>query len=344
MSLGFLSAVSASVGLFVLTWLLSIRLKNVSIMDCIWGLSFVVISWAAFSQLAEYSTTQLVLLAIVSIWGLRLSLYLIKRAWGKEEDYRYQSIRAKYDPGFWWKSLGIVFAFQFVLSLLISSPLIYVFLQGKQEAHPIFLAFAVLLWAIGFYFEVVGDWQLTQFKNNPQNKGKVLDTGVWHLTRHPNYFGDGLQWCAFYLVAAGIGGFWTIYSPVMMVYFLRRVTGADLLEKKLVKSKPGFEEYMRTTPAFIPDLRKLWRPKAQNISDNDAFVSLVQLCREDEDLQRWVMALIRMDDFDRQSMLHSKINELRLKQVPEEHIHIFECQSRREILAKIQDVLSETEN
>jgi steroid 5-alpha reductase family enzyme len=117
---------------------------------------------------------------------------------------------------------------------------------------------AIALWAIGFFFEAVGDAQLSRFKSNPENKGKVLQSGVWRYTRHPNYFGDSAQWWAFYLIAAAAGGWWTIFSPILMTLLLVRVSGVALLEKSLKDKKPGYAEYMERTNAFIP-----WFPKRE---------------------------------------------------------------------------------
>jgi steroid 5-alpha reductase family enzyme len=113
-----------------------------------------------------------------------------------------------------------------------------------------------LLWGIGFIFEAGGDWQLARFRANPDNQGKLLNTGLWRYTRHPNYFGDAAQWWSFYLIAAAAGGFWTIFSPIIMTLLLRRVSGVTMLEKSLKDSKPGYKEYIETTNAFIP-----WFPR-----------------------------------------------------------------------------------
>lgn len=108
----------------------------------------------------------------------------------------------------------------------------------------------------GFVFEAGGDWQLMRFKANPANRGKVLQSGFWHYTRHPNYFGDALQWWAFYLIALSGGGWWTIFSPLLMTYLLVRVSGVAMLEKSLQDAKPAYREYIERTSPFFP-----WFPK-----------------------------------------------------------------------------------
>jgi steroid 5-alpha reductase family enzyme len=109
---------------------------------------------------------------------------------------------------------------------------------------------------VGFFFEAIGDWQLARFKADPANKGKVLATGVWRYTRHPNYFGDSAQWWGYYLIAAAAGAFWTVLSPLLMTFFLLRVSGVTMLESSLVDRKPQYREYIETTSAFIP-----WFPR-----------------------------------------------------------------------------------
>jgi len=124
-------------------------------------------------------------------------------------------------------------------------------------------AAAVIVWIIGFVFEAGGDAQLAAFKANPANKGRLLNTGLWRYTRHPNYFGDAAQWWAYYLLAVGAGGWWTIFSPIIMTLFLIKVSGVGLLEKTLAQTKPGYREYMETTSAFVP-----WFPKRRGSFDS----------------------------------------------------------------------------
>ena len=123
--------------------------------------------------------------------------------------------------------------------------------------------FGLLVRTVGFFFEAVGDWQLSRFKADPVNKGKLLSSGVWRYTRHPNYFGDAAQWWGFYLIAAAAGGFWSIFSPIIMTLLLRNVSGVSMLEKTLKNTKAGYQEYVETTNAFIP-----WFPRKITIPDD----------------------------------------------------------------------------
>jgi steroid 5-alpha reductase family enzyme len=111
---------------------------------------------------------------------------------------------------------------------------------------------AILVWGVGFFFEAVGDWQLARFKVDPANRGRLLTTGVWRYTRHPNYFGDSAQWWGYYLLALAAGGWWTAFSPLLMTFLLLRVSGVRLLEKSMQATKPGYEDYMRRTSSFLP--------------------------------------------------------------------------------------------
>ena len=244
-------------GLMTLLWLLSLALKNASIVDIFWGTGFVIVTWVIFLLTpVGFATRQLLLNLLVTIWGLRLSLHIFTRNWGKPEDFRYQVWRKEAGAAWWWRSYFKVFFLQGVILWIVAAPL----LAAQISAQPDHLAWldylAIPLWSTGFFFEVMGDWQLAHFKANPANKGKVLNTGVWRYTRHPNYFGDAAQWWAYYLLALAAGGWWTIFSPILMTTLLMRVSGVTLLEKTLKEEKPGYKEYVETTSEFIP-----WFPR-----------------------------------------------------------------------------------
>ena len=238
-------------------WMVSLLLKNSSIVDIFWGPGFVLAAWTAFALTpGGFAPRKWLVAVLVTIWGLRLALHILTRNWGKPEDFRYQKWRDETGPAWWWRSFFRVFLVQGVLMWIISTPLLAA-QAGARPASLTFLDFIALpVWAVGLIFEALGDWQLARFKADPSNKGKVMDSGVWKFTRHPNYFGDSAQWWGFYLVAAAAGGFWTIFSPVLMTFFLLRVSGVALLEKTLKETRPGYKEYMQTTSAFIP-----WFPR-----------------------------------------------------------------------------------
>ncbi len=237
-----------------LLWLLSLRLQDASLVDSFWGLGFVLLVWAYFIWLpGGLAERKWLLAALVSVWGVRLSLHIARRNWGRGEDFRYQKWRRQH--GRRWPGLSFfqVFGLQGLLIWLISLPL----LAAQASAAPLseWDGLALLAWLVGFYFEAAGDWQLAQFKSDPANQGKLLTSGLWAYTRHPNYFGDALQWWAYGLFALAAGAWWALASPLLMTWLLRYVSGAALLEESL-KKKPGYADYARRTNAFIP-----WFPR-----------------------------------------------------------------------------------
>ena len=252
-----LTAAAVIFGLMTLLWVVSLLLKNSSIVDIFWGAGFVISAWLYFFLTPEgYLPRKIILLVLATVWGMRLTLHVFLRNHNKGEDFRYQKWRRESGRIWWIKSLFQVFLLQGLLMWLISFPLMTA--QFYNRSHQLgFLDYlAVLLWAVGFFFEFVGDLQLTRFRKNPANNGAVLSTGVWRYSRHPNYFGDSAQWWAYYLFSLSAGGWWSIFSPIIMTLFLIKVSGVALLEKTLKDEKPGYREYMESTSAFIP-----WFPK-----------------------------------------------------------------------------------
>jgi len=244
-------------GLMLSFWLLSLILKDSSIVDIIWGAGFVMSVWVAFLNApVMINARHYLILILVTIWGLRLSLHIFFRNVGKGEDFRYAKWREENGKQWWWRSFFKVFLLQGLLMWLIASPLSAIQASTKPANLLIFDYIAIIIWLIGFFFEAFGDYQLTRFRANPSNKGNLLDYGVWRYTRHPNYFGDSAQWWAYYLIALAAGGWWTIFSPILMTHFLVNVSGVAMLEKSLIERKPGYKAYAKKTNAFIP-----WFPK-----------------------------------------------------------------------------------
>ena len=231
---------------------MSLAVRDASVIDIFWGLGFVLLAvlWYFVAEGAPARRTLMV--ALVTVWGMRLSLYLLARNWDKAEDYRYQAMRKRFGSSFWWSSYFIVFLMQGLLILIIAAPL----LAAQTAESPVSFTWldyvGIALWCVGFLFEVVGDWQLMRFKARPENKGKLLTTGLWRYTRHPNYFGDATLWWGYFCIAAATGAWWTVFGPIVMTVLLLKVSGVSLLEKNLKKTKPGYEAYLRRTSAFIP--------------------------------------------------------------------------------------------
>ncbi|HMA62787.1 MAG TPA: DUF1295 domain-containing protein [bacterium] len=242
--------------LMTVLWIVSIFIKNVSIVDIFWGFGFVMLAWFYFFQTDGFFTRKIILLTLVTIWGLRLSIYIGWRNWGEGEDYRYQEFRKKHGKKYWWYSFFQTFLLQGVLMTLVSAPLLGAQISA-QNASLGFLDFlAIIVWVIGFTFEAGGDFQMARFKGNPDNKGKVLNTGFWRYTRHPNYFGDSAQWWGYGLFSIAAGSYWPVLGSILMTFLIIKISGVALLEKSLKDKKPEYREYVEKTSAFLP-----WFPK-----------------------------------------------------------------------------------
>jgi steroid 5-alpha reductase family enzyme len=236
------------------TWLLSVALRNVSIVDSLWSLMFMLLAfWYALAA-GAVTPRAVLMLVLVTVWALRLSGYITFRNWGHGEDRRYQAIRARNEPGFAMKSLYLIFGLQAVMAWIISLPLHGAILSDAPIGW--LDALGAALWGVGFAFEAGGDWQLARFKRNPANRGAVMDRGFWRFTRHPNYFGEFSMWWGFYLIAAAGGAWWSFPGPLLMSFLLLKVSGVTLLEKDIGERRPQYAEYIRRTNAFFPGPRR----------------------------------------------------------------------------------------
>ena len=242
--------------LMLATWSVSLLRRDASIVDIVWGLGFVVVAWASRFVTGASGAGNWLLVAMVTVWGVRLAAYLAKRNLGKGEDFRYKAMRRKHGERFPLVSLYTVFGLQGALMFVVSLPVSLG--QRDTDAGAGFVALAgCVVWAIGLYFEVVGDAQLARFKRDPRNEGLVMDQGLWALTRHPNYFGDCLVWWGLAIVASAQGaGLWAFLGALVMTVLLVRVSGAAMLDRLLAKRKPGYAEYMARTSGFIPRPRR----------------------------------------------------------------------------------------
>lgn len=240
--------------LAIVTWGMSVAKHDVSIVDRIWSLLFLGAALAyALGVGLEMPRTALVLI-LVTVWALRLSLHITLRNWGEPEDRRYQAIRARNQPGFTWKSLYLVFLLQGLLAWIISLPLLAAFTSDEPLRWLDALGAAVMLF--GLVFESIADSQLSRFKADPSNHGRVLDTGLWRYTRHPNYFGEFMVWWGFFVIALAAGGWWSLISPLLMSVLLLRVSGVTLLEQDIAERRPAYREYVQRTNAFFPGPRR----------------------------------------------------------------------------------------
>mgnify|MGYP006278340251 FL=1 len=252
MGTAMIAAALAIVALMLTTWIVSVMIKNASIVDIVWGLGFVVVAWTVRLTVEGDTTRQNLIVVLVTLWGLRLALYLAKRNIGHGEDFRYVLMRRKHGARFPLVSLYTVFAFQGALMWVVSLP---VQLGQADDGAPVgpLAVIGAAAWVVGFVFEAVGDAQLAGFKKDPANAGKVMDRGLWSLTRHPNYFGDAVQWWGIGIVAAEAGtAAIGLIGPVVMTFLLTRVSGVPMLEHSMAKRRPGYEDYVRRTSAFVP--------------------------------------------------------------------------------------------
>ena len=254
----YFQALYAMLALGFITWIVSLVKRDVSIVDSIWSLMILVSAFVYFWHNNAVGFRETLIFSLVLIWALRLSVHLTWRNWGQPEDNRYQKIREKYSPRFALKSLGIIFGFQALLAWLVSLPLLVVL----STTHELSLldAIAILLWLVGMGFESVADFQLHRFKSDNNNTGKVLDSGLWRYSRHPNYFGEFLIWWGIFLITlSNPNSWWAIFSPIIVTAVLLKMTGIPLTEKGLVENRPGYSEYIKRTSAFVP-----WLPAKEN--------------------------------------------------------------------------------
>jgi steroid 5-alpha reductase family enzyme len=235
-------------------WWWSVQRRDASIVDVYWGPGFAVIAAVAFATGAGTDPRRFLVTTLVAMWGFRLGAYLL---WRKREspgeDFRYAAMRRVHGDEFWIMSLFKVFLFQAAIMWVVSWPVQWAVTTPSEEDLGMLDFLGFVVWAVGLAFEAMGDLQLVEFKSNPANAGKVLDTGLWRFTRHPNYFGDCCVWWGFWLFACATGnGWWTFIGPGVMTALLLRVSGVPLLEKTLRKTKPGYEAYVARTSAFFP--------------------------------------------------------------------------------------------
>jgi len=235
---------------FIFAFTVGTLKKNNGLVDIAWGMGFVVSGLAALVT-NPITPVKLLGFALMLIWGLRLSIYLFIRNWGKPEDRRYTEMRKRWVKHPYLYSFLNVYVLQGVLLFLINQPY-YQLAFLKEPTLSVFSYIAIVLWLIGFIFEVLGDKQLSDFRKNPLNKGKIITSGLWSVTRHPNYFGEALMWWSMAIYSVSVGSpLWVLGSALLITLFLRYVSGVPLLEKKY-KDREDFKAYAKNTSVFIP--------------------------------------------------------------------------------------------
>lgn len=250
---GALFALAGMLLVALLAWLASLPLRDVSIVDSLWGPMIALAGWL-YAFTAEAGAREILVLALATLWALRLTAHIAWRNWGEGEDRRYQAIRADNEPHFAFKSLYLVFGLQALLGWMVALPLMAA-LAGEAPLGWLD-AVGAALWLFGIGYETVADWQLARFKADPAHRGQVCDSGLWRYSRHPNYFGECCLWWGAWLVALSAGGGWTLLSPLLMTLLLLKISGVALLERDIVERRPAYHDYIARTSAFLP-----WPPR-----------------------------------------------------------------------------------
>ncbi len=250
-----LSGLAVIVGAATLVWLLSLALGNAGIVDIFWGPGFVIVGGSYLMSLPGDPTPRgLLVFGLATLWAARLALHIGLRNAGAGEDFRYRKWREEAGASFWWVSYFKVFLLQAVLLWIVSSPLLLAQLPRPEAELTAFDAVGFALFVFGFAFEAVADLQLARFKRDPNNRGVTMRTGLWSRSRHPNYFGEAVLWWGLGLLAAPTGGWLALIGPSLITFLLLKVSGVAMLDAALVDRRPGYAEYVRSTPAFFPSL------------------------------------------------------------------------------------------
>jgi len=242
---------------FIVFFILAQVKKNNGLADMAWGLGFVVIAISSLVQQQSYQLMPVIITVLVMLWGFRLFFYIGIRNWSKPEDYRYVAMREKWKTNLALNAFLKVFMLQGILLYIISLPIQLASYSTEVVNSNLgysILGVGTLLWLIGYYFEVVGDAQLKEFKKNPQNKGKIMSSGLWRYTRHPNYFGEALMWWSIWIISMGslvLVNLFGLVGPLLITLLLLFVSGVPLLEKKY-KDNLDFQAYAKKTSVFFP--------------------------------------------------------------------------------------------
>lgn len=232
-------------------FIVSILRQRNDVADVAWGLGFVLMAWFSFSYVADSGLRGLLVCALVSVWGVRLAWHIHARNRGKGEDPRYLAWRQEWGRWFYVRSFVQVYLLQGALLFLVVMPVLVINRSMGPALGLLDLA-GLLVWVVGFYFESAGDAQLARFLKDPANKGKLMQSGLWQYTRHPNYFGEVTQWWGIWLMALSAPlGFVSIIGPLTITFLILKVSGIPMTEKRMAEH-PDFAEYKRRVSAFIP--------------------------------------------------------------------------------------------
>jgi len=243
-------ALAAVLFLYMTAWfIISLLKKRNDVADIAWGLGFVLLAWLAYC-ISGSACRPLLVNSLVTLWGTRLAWHIYRRNRGKPEDYRYQEWRREWKH-FTLRSYLQIYMLQGFLLYLISLPVLFINHAPSSTLEWTDYA-GIAVWLIGFSFESIGDRQLKDFTRDPSNKGKIIGTGLWRYSRHPNYFGEVVQWWGIFVVALSLPGSWsTVIGPLTITVLILFVSGIPLLEKKYA-GRADYEEYKKRTSIFFP--------------------------------------------------------------------------------------------
>jgi steroid 5-alpha reductase family enzyme len=240
-----------------LLFFISVIIKRNDIADIAWGVGIILVAIASYVLSAEQSILMGIVLILITLWGVRLSVRIFLRNIKKDEDPRYKVWREQWGKWFYLRSYFQVYLLQGFLMIVVGYSAIHASVYGFNYTPGLLTTLGVVVWCVGYFFEVVGDWQLDRFINSKPERGAILTTGLWKYTRHPNYFGEVSMWWGLWLMIAPLPfSFIALISPLMITFLILKVSGIPMLEKRF-EGNPKFEEYKRKTNAFFP-----WKPRA----------------------------------------------------------------------------------
>lgn len=237
-------------------YLVALLSKNVGLVDVGWGMGFIIVAWTcAIVAAAVPTSVQSIVLAAVTVWGARLSWHIGRRNIGSPEDWRYANWRREWGSSYIWRSYLQIFMLQGFMMWLISTSIVVAFVNNSVSPHYGIFSLGVFIWLLGFYFELVGDWQLARFvkrRASGKTTQKIMTEGLWRFSRHPNYFGEVAQWWGIWLMIVSLPWGWAaIISPVVISWLIIFVSGVPMLEKKYAKNET-YQAYACRTSKFIP--------------------------------------------------------------------------------------------
>ncbi len=234
-------------------YVLSMVLKNNGVADIGYGVACMLVVGTALYLAPPTTVWGIVLGTLPFLWGTRLALRIFRKNYGKPEDFRYKAWREAWGTTFWWRSYVQVYLLQGTVIFIVALPVVTTVLYPSATPQVWLATLGLIVWIVGFFFEVVGDAQLDRFIGNPENKGKIMMSGLWKYSRHPNYFGESTMWIGVALMSAGLSAYPLVgfLSPVLITYLLLFVSGVPLLERRWEGNRE-WEEYKARTSVFVP--------------------------------------------------------------------------------------------